>query len=107
MTAPEGFSTRRRYHRVGFPGASEPQACGFLDPGVVIRAVHRGDSGIRTWKGGRVARRCLYSAAMYHQSCEHERAWDHRLGMLLREYVSISLLNHWYSHDIHDLNKHT
>ncbi|KAI0337344.1 hypothetical protein BDW22DRAFT_1468571 [Trametopsis cervina] len=39
MTAPGGFNTRR-LHRVGFLDADEPGAFGFLDPAVVIRAVH-------------------------------------------------------------------
>lgn len=39
MTAPGGFATRR-YHRIGFLDAAQPGAFGFLDPAVVIRAVH-------------------------------------------------------------------
>jgi hypothetical protein len=38
-SAPSGFKARQ-FHRVGFLDNSEPGAFGFIDPQVVIRAMH-------------------------------------------------------------------
>ena len=63
---PGGFKTRR-LNRVGFIGASTPGAFGFLDPELIVRAVHM----IPDFHGGRVSH-YLPASSLMRTARKHE-----------------------------------
>ncbi len=69
MSAPGGFG-KRRLHRIGFADAEQPGAFGFLDPQLVIRAVHL----IPAFHYGRTSAKL--GPSILRQPSEGDEDWD-------------------------------